>query len=53
MAVKFVVVKCTGCLTCLSVCPVSAITMNDNKAVIDEQWVECGACLSAFHAKGI
>lgn len=46
MAVKVAIEKCTGCSACVSVCPVSAITINDNKAVIDEQCVECGACIS-------
>ena len=37
--------KCTGCEQCVNVCPVEAITMNDDKASIDEETcVECGAC---------
>ncbi|MFC1735564.1 DUF362 domain-containing protein [Candidatus Hydrogenedentota bacterium] len=37
---------CSGCETCVPVCPVEAITMVDDKAVIDEETcVECEACI--------
>lgn len=36
---------CNGCGQCVIVCPVQAITMVDNKAVIDEELcVECSVC---------
>ncbi|HJO95739.1 MAG TPA: 4Fe-4S binding protein [Victivallales bacterium] len=37
---------CTGCESCISVCPVEAITMKDGKAVVDsDECIECGACI--------
>lgn len=36
---------CTGCGACLDVCPVEAISMNGDVAVIDEQnCIRCGKC---------
>jgi Fe-S-cluster-containing hydrogenase component 2 len=38
---------CVGCEACVSVCPTSAISVNDGKASVDEDvCVECGACVS-------
>ncbi len=36
--------KCTGCGTCLEVCPTEAITMVDGRAVITMDCIDCGAC---------
>lgn len=38
--------KCIGCGTCVDVCPVSAISLNDEgKAQIDqEKCIKCGTC---------
>jgi len=36
--------KCTGCGTCIDVCPTDAIRIRDGKAVIDMACVDCGAC---------
>ena len=38
--------KCIGCGTCVSVCPVGAISFDkDGKAVIDKtKCIHCGAC---------
>lgn len=38
--------KCIGCGTCVDVCPVNAITLNDEgKAQIDqEKCIKCGTC---------
>ncbi len=47
MAVEINNEKCTGCGQCVDVCPVEAITMNDDKAKIDQETcIECGACVS-------
>jgi len=36
---------CNGCAQCVVVCPVQAIQMVDNKAVVDEEYcVECSVC---------
>jgi len=48
MTMKINTEKCTGCGACKDACPVAAITIQDNKAVID--WaacMECGACVNA------
>lgn len=40
--------KCVGCRQCYRACPVSAITMQNNKAVIDyEVCIGCGQCVAA------
>ena len=38
--------KCIGCGSCVSICPVLAITLDDDgKAEIDENvCIKCGAC---------
>ena len=37
--------KCVGCGACVDVCPVSAISMDDNKAMIDSnKCIDCGRC---------
>lgn len=36
---------CVSCGACVDECPVTAITMSDTCAVVDEQTcVDCGAC---------
>jgi len=35
---------CTGCGTCLDVCPTEAIKMQDGRAVITMDCIDCGAC---------
>jgi len=38
--------KCTGCGNCIEVCPVQAISMQSEKAVIDtDKCAECGVCV--------
>ena len=36
--------RCTGCGTCLDVCPTEAIKMKDGRAVITMECIDCGAC---------
>lgn len=37
---------CSGCETCIDVCPTEAISMVDGHASIDlDECVECGSCL--------
>ena len=36
---------CTGCESCVDICPVEAITMEDDKAVISDECIDCGQCV--------
>lgn len=46
--------KCLGCGVCLPSCPVNAISMPDNIAVIDEKiCTNCGACITACPQEAI
>ena len=37
---------CTGCETCVDICPSAAITMEDGKAVVDaDMCVDCESCV--------
>ena len=38
--------KCTGCETCIDVCPSEAIAMVDGKAVINDECIDCASCES-------
>ena len=39
--------KCTGCGTCVSVCPADVFEMKDGKSVVvrPQDCMECGACV--------
>jgi len=36
--------RCTGCGTCIDVCPTEAIKIEAGKAVITWECMDCGAC---------
>ena len=44
--------NCNGCGKCVSVCPVDAITIDDDLAIIDKNWcVGCGLCATRCKLK--
>jgi Fe-S-cluster-containing hydrogenase component 2 len=48
MAVKVDKEKCSGCGPCVEACPVEAIKIEDNQAVVDaDTCIDCGACVDA------
>jgi len=48
MAVKIDAETCIGCGACIDTCPVNALRMENDKAVVDpETCIDCGNCISA------
>ena len=46
--------KCTGCETCVSECPASAIAMENEKAKVDKDMcVDCETCVDVCPAEAI
>lgn len=46
--------KCTGCETCVDVCPSAAITMKDGIAAVDaDLCVDCESCVEECPAEAI
>lgn len=45
MAAKVSNEKCTGCGICIDACPVEAIKLENDKAVISDDCTECGVCV--------
>ena len=46
--------ECVGCETCVPVCPVEAISMVDEKAVIDQEiCTACGTCIAECPVEAI
>ncbi|HNR12597.1 MAG TPA: 4Fe-4S binding protein [Thermodesulfobacteriota bacterium] len=46
--------KCTGCGTCVDICPVEAITLEQEIARVDESLcTECGLCVDECPVEAI
>ena len=45
MSIKVNEEKCTGCATCVDVCPVEAITVNEVAHIDVEECIDCEACV--------
>jgi NAD-dependent dihydropyrimidine dehydrogenase PreA subunit len=46
--------KCTGCGTCKEGCPVEAINVESDKAVVDgETCIDCGTCIDECPVEAI
>ncbi len=44
---------CTGCESCVSACPVEAISMKSDKALISDECIDCGACVDECPVEAI
>jgi ferredoxin len=54
MAAQIDAGKCTGCGECVESCPLDAIEMQDDKAVVDEDVCgDCGACVDVCPSEAI
>jgi len=45
MAVKIDKDKCDACGSCVEVCPVEAITLEDKAVINEEECIDCGTCV--------
>ena len=54
MAVTIDKEKCTGCGACVDVCPVDALKLENDKAVVDpETCIDCGTCVDECPVEAI
>jgi ferredoxin len=54
MAAKVNPEECTGCGICVDECPVTAIELKNEKAIIDEgEYTDCGACVDSCPSSAI
>jgi NAD-dependent dihydropyrimidine dehydrogenase PreA subunit len=54
VAVSVEKTKCTGCGTCVDICPVEAIKVIDNFAVVTEDdCADCGVCVDECPDKAL
>lgn len=54
MAVKIDKDTCIGCGACVDTCPVSALSLVDDKAQCDESvCIDCGACIAVCPTSAI
>lgn len=45
---------CNGCSDCVDICPVNAITIENDLAVVDKDWcVGCGLCITRCEVQTI
>ncbi len=54
MAVTVIADECVGCESCIPACPVEAITMVEEKAIIDQAKCDaCGTCIAECPTEAI
>jgi NAD-dependent dihydropyrimidine dehydrogenase PreA subunit len=44
---------CTGCESCVEICPTEAISMVDGKAQVSDECVDCGQCVDECPVEAI
>ena len=53
-SISYTLERCVKCLKCVKVCPVSAISLSNNRITINEErCINCGRCIKACHSKGL
>lgn len=45
--------KCTGCGLCADICPIEAIKLEDEIAVVNDECIECGICVDTCPVEAI
>ena len=53
MAVDINKAKCTGCGDCVDVCPVEALSVENEKAVVNDECIDCGACINVCPSEAL
>ena len=52
--VSYTLEHCVRCMRCVQMCPTSALSMIDDKVIInDDKCLNCGRCIRACHSKGL
>lgn len=52
--VAYTLSKCVKCMKCIRACPVSAISMENNRIIVNhERCTNCGKCIEACHNQGL
>ena len=45
MAASVDLKKCTGCGDCVECCPTESITIENEKAIVNDDCIDCGVCV--------
>ena len=53
MAVQIDVSKCNGCSACIEVCPVNAIRIENQKAIVNDECIGCSVCVNECPTEAI
>ncbi|MBR2801862.1 MAG: 4Fe-4S binding protein [Erysipelotrichaceae bacterium] len=53
-SITYTLSHCVHCLKCVKACPVSAVTLVDDRISINkDRCINCGQCIKACHSKGL
>lgn len=53
MAVNIDKAKCTGCGDCVDVCPVESLSIQNKKAIVNDECIDCGACINVCPSEAL